>query len=93
MKKTTRRELITMMNNIYTFLFYAIPVCILAFFAVSLYRYISACAKNKRNPETYTSREIKNRLTLLVLSSVIAGVLVMVVIGVVLLMFMAVAYM
>ena len=78
---------------IYYFLFFAIPLFALGFFGVSLYRYLYAKKANRKNPDTFSAEEIKNRKLLLVVSSVIVGVLVAIVIGIVILLCMAIAYM
>lgn len=78
---------------IYDFLFFAIPIVAVLFFGISLYRYCSALSKNKKSPETFQPSEIKKRLILLIVSSVIMGVLLIIVIGFIALMFMAIAYM
>ncbi len=82
-----------MSDFVYIFLFYVIPIAIVAFFGVSLFRYIYAKIKNKKIPGTYQDREIKNRLILLILSSVMAGALVAIVIGFIILLSLAIAYM
>lgn len=78
---------------IYDFIFFAVPAAAVLFFGISLYRFCSAKAKNKKIPEAFTADEIKNRLFLLNVSSVILGVLILVVIGLIILLYMAVAYM
>lgn len=61
-------------------LFYLIPVAAIVFFIVSIIRYFSAKNKNKKAPESYSESQMKNRKTLLTISSAIAGVLAAVVI-------------
>ena len=77
----------------YDLLFFGMPVILIVFFGVSVYRYVSAVKQNKEVPGTYSPEEIKKRRTALIVSSVAAGVLAAVVIGFVCLLFMAVAYM
>ncbi len=78
---------------IYDFLFFAIPIAAILFFGISLYRYCSAKFMNKKIPGTFPPAEIKNRKILLIVSSVIMGVLLLIVIGFIALLFMAIAYM
>ena len=82
-----------MLSYIYSFLFFAIPVSMVAFFGISLYRFARAVSANKKNPETFSADEIKKRRLLFIVSAVIAAVLVAVVVGFIALLFMAVAYM
>lgn len=73
-----------------TFLFYAIPIAAIVFFIVSIILYFSAKNKNKQTPDIYSESQIKNRKTLLIISSAIAGVLAAVIIFFwILLLFMA----
>lgn len=78
---------------IYDFLFFALPIVAILFFGISLYRYCSAISGNKKIPQTFPPAEIKKRLILLIVSSVIMGVLLLVVIGYIALIFMVIAYM
>lgn len=78
---------------LYDLLFFGIPAILIALFGVSVYRYVSAVKQNKEVPGTFSPEEIKKRRTLLIVSSVAAGVLAAVVIGFVWLLFMAVAFM
>ena len=78
---------------LYDLFFFAIPIILIALFGISLYRYISARKQNKVAPGTFSDAEIKNRKELLIAFSVIAGVLAAIVIGIIVLMFMAVAFM
>lgn len=75
------------------YVFYAIPVAAILFFAVSLYRYRKAKNANKKNPDTFSESEMKMRKILLAVSSLIAGTLAAVVIGFAVLLYMAVAFM
>lgn len=77
----------------YDLLFFGMPVILIVFFGVSVYRYVSAVKQNKEAPGTFSPEEIKKLRTLLIVFSVAAGVLVAVVIGFVWLLFMALAYM
>lgn len=78
---------------IFNLLFSAIPVGVLVFFCISQFRYQSAKQQNKRAPDTYSPEDIRQRLILLIVSSVILGVMVAVIIGFIALMFMAIAFM
>lgn len=73
--------------------FFAIPAVILALFGVSLYRYLHAKRENKKAPNSFTPEEMNRRGIFLAVSSIIAGALLLVVIGFTALMFMAVAFM
>ena len=74
-------------------LFYSIPAAVIAFFVVSLIRYLRAKKKNRNMPGTYTDTQLKARRLCLIVSSVIAGVLVTVVLAFACLLFMAIAFM
>ena len=78
---------------LYDILFFAIPAILLALFGISVYRYVSAKKQNEAVPGTFTEEEIKKRKTMLIVLSVIAGVLATVVIGFVILLYMAIAFM
>ncbi|MCD8357111.1 MAG: hypothetical protein LUE11_11170 [Clostridia bacterium] len=74
-------------------IFYGIPIAALLFFIISLYRYLYAKGKNKTEPNSFSAEEMEKRKSSLKLSSVIAGVLALVIIGLAVLLFMAIAYM
>ena len=78
---------------LYDILFFGIPVILLVLFGVSVYRYDSAKKRNQAVPGTFSEEEIKKRKTMLIVLSVIAGVLAAVVIGFVVLLYMAIAFM
>lgn len=82
-----------MLSYIISALYYIIPAAAILFFAVSLFRYLYAKHKNKRTPGTYSDSQIKSRKICLIVSSVIAGILVVVVLAFIGLMMMAVAFM
>ena len=71
---------------IYSILFMLIPIIAIAFLIVSI-------GKNKEKPDTFSAEEIKKRKTLLIISIIIMSVFAAVVIGLILLSFMAVAFM
>ncbi len=78
---------------IYDILFFAIPIVLLTFWGISIYRFVSAKKKNARDPETFSSSEMKTRKIVLIIASVLAGVILAIVIGFIALLFMAVAFM
>lgn len=78
---------------LYDILFFAVPTILIVLFGISLYRYISARNQNRAVPGTYSDAEIKNRKMMLLVTAVIAGVLAVVVIGFIVILFMAVAFM
>lgn len=78
---------------IYSILFMLIPIIAIAFLIVSICRYVSAVRKNKEKTDTFSASEIKKRKTLLIISIIIMSVFAAVVIGLILLSFMAVAFM
>ncbi len=75
------------------FLYFAIPVAAIIFFVVSLCLYFSAKKQNKLQPGSVSTQTLRFRKTMLIVSSVIAGVLVVVFLAFVALLFMAVAFM
>ena len=74
-------------------LYYIIPAAALIFFGISLFRYHYAKYKNKRTPGTYSPNRIRSRKICLIVSSVIAGILAVVVLAFIGLLMMAVAFM
>lgn len=75
------------------YIFFGIPLAAILFFIISLFRYICAKIKNKKEPGSFGTEEMKKRKILLIVSSVIVGVLVAVVVAFVVMIYMAVAYM
>jgi len=82
-----------MLFDIVEVLYYLIPASALIFFAVSLLCYLRAKSKNRRVPGTYSEKQMKTRRICLIISSVIAGIMAVVVIGFIGLLMMAVAFM
>ena len=82
-----------MLSYIISALYYIIPAAALIFFGVSLFRYHYAKYKNKRTPGTYSPDQIKSRKICLIVSSIIAGILDVVVLAFIGLLMMAVAFM
>ena len=74
-------------------LFLAIPTISVVAFGVSLYRYLSAKKKNKLSPGTLSAEDMAKRKTALIVFAVIAGILVAMVIGIIVLLFTAIAFM
>ncbi len=82
-----------MLSYIISYLYYIIPAAALIFFGISLFRYHYAKYKNKRIPNTYSPDQIKSRKICLIVSSVIAGIMAVVVLAFIGLLMMAVAFM
>lgn len=74
-------------------LFFGIPALALLFFGISLFRFCYAKYKNRHAPGTFSHEAIKARKIVFIVSAVIAGILAAVIIGFVILLFMAVAFM
>ncbi len=74
-------------------LFYLIPIGSVAFFIVSLVAFCTSKNANKRSPGSYTEKQLKTRKILLIISSIIMGVMVAVVVGLMALLFIGIAYM
>ncbi|MBQ4036491.1 MAG: hypothetical protein IJC84_00015 [Clostridia bacterium] len=58
-----------------------------------LYRFVSAKKKNKKAPGTFSDDDIKSRKISMIILSVILGFFVLIVIGLIILLNLAVAYM
>lgn len=78
---------------LYDILFLVTPLVLIVFWGISLYRYLSAKKKNKQVPGTFLPEEIKNRKMIFIVLSVISAIFLAVVIGFIVLLFMAVAFM
>jgi len=81
------------MQYLISFLYIAIPVGAVLFFAVSLFQFLSAKKQNRQQPGSIPPEKLKSLKFRLILSAVIAGVLAAIVIGFIILLFFAVAYM
>lgn len=81
------------MFDIVEALYYIIPATALIFFGVSLFRYCYAKHKNKRIPGTYSPEQMKSRKICLIVSSVIFGIMAVVVLAFIGLLMLAVAFM
>ena len=75
------------------FVTYALPVAAVVLFVVSLVRYIRARRANRRAPDTYDKGQMTSRLVWLIVTAVIMGIMVTVILGFMLLLFLAVAFM
>ena len=76
----------------FIFLFFAIPTISVVAFGVSLYRYLSA-KKNKLSPGTLSAEDMTKRKTSLIVFAIITGILVAMVVGIIVLLFTAIAFM
>jgi len=74
-------------------IFFGLPAIMLVLFAVGLILYLTAKHRNKRNPGTYTDRQMKARFIFTVVTGIIAAVMAASVIGIMVLLFTAVAFM
>ena len=74
-------------------IFYLIPIAAVLFLVISGVLYFHAKSVNKLRPGTYTPAQLKTRLIVFIVSLVIAGILVAVVVSLMVLLFMAVAFM
>lgn len=82
-----------MFSILYDILFFGIPALLVILTGVSIYRFVSAKKKNRQAPGTFSEEEIRKRKIAMIVLSVITGVLAVIVIGLIVLLFMAVAYM
>lgn len=74
-------------------MFFAVPIGTIIFFVVSLVLFLTARSENKHNPGAFSVQQIQTRKILLIVSSVITGVVLAVAIGLIALLYMALAYM
>ena len=75
------------------FLFSIAPVAAIVFFICSLVAYIGAKRKNASEPNSFTSEQIRKRKTLLIVSSIIFGVLLALIFGIIALLAVAIIFM
>ena len=73
--------------------FWLVPTVALVGFIVSLVMYVCAKRKNKRVPGSYSEETLKARKITFIVFSSIAGAMLAAVIALVILLYMAVAYM
>ena len=81
------------MQYLIGFLYLAIPIGALAFFAISLWQYLRVKKRVKQQPDSIPLVKLKALKIRLIISSLIAGCLAVIVIGFIALLFMAVAFM
>ncbi len=74
-------------------MFFAIPILLLGFLGISIYRYALARKKNKTAPGAFSTVEINRRKIVLIIAAILTGTLLAVVVGVITLIFLAVAFM
>ena len=82
-----------MMYYLIQFLTYALPVTAVVLFVISLVRYIRARRANRRAPDTYNKWQMTSRLVWLIVTGAITGTMVLMIVGFVLLLMTAVAFM
>lgn len=70
-----------------------LPVLSVIYFIFSAVRYNSAKKKNAANPDTVSAEEMKSRKRSLIISSCLAGFMVVALISISALFFMSIAYM
>ena len=82
-----------MAGMLFLTLIYLIPLVAIIFFIVSICNYVAAKKKYKAEPNDLNAQKKGATKTVLIVSSIIMGVLLVVVIGFIALMYTAVAYM
>lgn len=78
---------------VYDILFFAIPAVLLTLLGISIYRYVSAKKKNQKTPGAFSPNVLITRKIIMIITAVITGVLLIIVIGFILLLLFAVAFM
>ncbi len=78
---------------LFAILFGLIPIAALVFFIISLCLYLSAKKQSKKQPESVSPDILKGKKATLIVASVTAGVIWAVVMGFVVLLASAIAYM
>lgn len=85
------------LNNIFLellpFIILSLPIVIIWFFSESAVKYIKAKRINKKSPGTYSDKEIKKRLILLIISSVIFALFVWVIVEIIVILNTPIAFM
>ena len=81
------------MDWVAVFLFFGIPLVILALYGVSIFLYVAAKRANKRAPGSFSDAVIGKRKAAVTVLSLIVGTMLAVAIGFTVLLYMAVAYM
>ena len=74
-------------------LFYLTPVAAVVFCIVSICRYVSAVRQNKAEPGSVPAEKLDKLKDLLIIFSVFAGIFLLVAVGLIVLLFGAIAYM
>lgn len=84
------------LSSLFSLFFFGLPLAAIIFFVFSLVRYLQAKIQNKKSGEpfsVYSRDEIKKRLTLLIISIIVAIAEAAVITGVILLLLNGLAYM
>ena len=81
------------MYLIVLFAFFTIPIASFIFFVCSLISFFTAKSRNKHSPGSYSMEELRIKKIALIVSSVIFGVILTVIIGFIVLLYSAVAFM
>lgn len=74
-------------------LYFSIPVLLLAFLGISIYRYGTAKKQEAKAPGSVQPRELKNRKNILIVAATLVGIMLAVTIGFVILLALSIAYM
>ncbi|MBQ8858720.1 MAG: hypothetical protein IJ012_02905 [Clostridia bacterium] len=74
-------------------LFFGIPLLLLVLYAVCIFRYVRAKRANRLVIGAYSDVEVRKRRNAVVVLSVVIGVMLAAVVGFVLLLYMAIAFM
>ena len=80
-------------SYIFLFLFWGTPIAVITLFVISLCNYISAKRKNKKTPGTVSDEDIKKHKMWLIVLSVLIGVFVLIVFGLIGLFYLALMFM
>ena len=102
MKKTTtlfalKQEELSMAPDYFTYLiyglFWGLPIFSVLWFAVALFRYLTAKRQIKRGKRQYSEADMKRRKLQLIISSVLFGVVAVIAVSLFVLLLLAVAFM
>ena len=74
-------------------LFFGLPIFSVLWFAVALYRYVIAKKRMKKGSQQYSDAEMKRRKIQLIVSSVLFGIILLIALGLMGLLYLAVAFM
>ncbi len=80
-------------GTILLLLYLAVPILSFIAFVITLVLYLSGRHKNKKAPGSVSSQSMKQRKILLIVSSVVLGILLLIVLGFMGLLLLAVAFM